>query len=82
MGSRLGLYLVQKRIDAKLSQAALARALGFSSPQFVSNMERGLAPIPKTKVSALSKLLKVTTDSLIDEIVEDKRLEYRKAIWG
>lgn len=39
-------YLKQKRRDAGLTQKAVSAKFGFSSPQFVSNWERGLALPP------------------------------------
>ena len=38
----LGDYLQSKRMKVGLSQGDVATKLGYSSPQFISNFERGL----------------------------------------
>ena len=37
-----GAYLKSKRTKAQLSQTEVSEALGYTSPQFISNFERGL----------------------------------------
>lgn len=40
----LGKYLRDKRTRAKLSQGDVAKLAGYTTPQFVSNIERGISP--------------------------------------
>jgi len=49
-------YLREKREAAGLSQKQVADELGYSSPQFISNQERGLAMPPVHTIKKLSKL--------------------------
>lgn len=46
MGFELGRYLRTCRRKAKKSQSEVARDLGYGSPQFISNVERGISYPP------------------------------------
>lgn len=49
---------LKKAREAKgLTQADVSQALGFTSPQFVSNAERGLANIPRKHYKKLAKMV-------------------------
>lgn len=54
--------LKKGREHAGLSQADVARELGYSSPQFISNWERGLSSPPVPKLKRLCKLYRVSID--------------------
>ena len=56
---KFGLYLKEKRVKASLNQGEVAEALGYTTPQFVSNWERGLSSPPPNKYLALVKLYKI-----------------------
>lgn len=66
-------YLRQKRLDTGLSQLDVARVLGYSSPQFVSNWERGLVSPPLETIAVLIDLYKIPSREVIDRIVEETR---------
>jgi transcriptional regulator with XRE-family HTH domain len=61
-----GKYLRQKREDVNLSQGEVARKLDYSTAQFVSNWERGLAAPPADKMKRLVTLLEIPEDEIID----------------
>jgi len=67
---RLATFLRQKRIDAKLSQKEVAESLGYSTPQFVSNWERGLSSPPLKALKILSACYHVRLEELYALIVE------------
>lgn len=52
----LASYLRHKRLIAGLSQAAVAKELGYSSPQFVSNWERGVSSPPGNVIPKIAEL--------------------------
>jgi transcriptional regulator with XRE-family HTH domain len=66
-------YLQKLRKNAGLTQAELAAGLGYTSPQFISNIERGLAALPSFKFKKAAKLLGVGVNLLIDQEVKNYR---------
>ena len=61
---QLGKFLRKKRIVAGLTQGELAKSLGFSSSQFVSNIERGVATIPAPRVQEYSIVIGIDNKEL------------------
>lgn len=51
-----GEILKQAREKAGLSQGELAKELGYSSPQLISNVERGLCSVPLKKARDFCRL--------------------------
>lgn len=66
-------YLRQKRLDSGLSQLDVARVLGYASPQFVSNWERGLVSPPLETIGVLIDLYKIPAGEVIDRILDETR---------
>lgn len=66
-------YLRQKRLDSGLSQLDVARVLGYSSPQFVSNWERGLVSPPLETIAVLIDLYKIPASEVVDRILDETR---------
>jgi transcriptional regulator with XRE-family HTH domain len=66
-------YLRQKRIDCDLSQLDVARVLGYASPQFVSNWERGLVSPPLETILVLIGLYKIAPSEIINRIIDETR---------
>jgi transcriptional regulator with XRE-family HTH domain len=66
-------YLRQKRLDSGLSQLDVARVLGYSSPQFVSNWERGLVSPPLETIAVLIDLYKIPAQEVVNRILEETR---------
>ena len=85
--SRLSVFLREKRTHAGLSQAKVARILGYSTAQFVSNWERGISEPPLETLKVLAKLYAVSTDemfevvlkSTIQKVTEDLKSKFRDA---
>lgn len=74
-------YLRQKRVDSGLSQLDVARELGYSSPQFVSNWERGLVSPPLETIAVLVDLYKIPSSEVVSRILEETR-DYLEANLG
>ncbi len=66
----LGEFLKSKRENASLSQGDVAKKLKYTSPQFISNWERGVSSPPIKVLKQLSDLYKVGTDELFNLILE------------
>lgn len=67
---KLGEYLKEKRINANFSQMDLASSLGYSTAQFVSNWERGIAAPPADKFYDIIKLLKMDKEEFVDFLLD------------
>jgi transcriptional regulator with XRE-family HTH domain len=79
---RLAGFLKEKRVVAGLTQSEVARKLGYSSPQFVSNWERGLANPPVFVLRDLTKMYKVSADSMFDLLVDDVKAELHREFYA
>lgn len=66
-------YLRQKRVDSGLSQLDVAKVLGYSSPQFVSNWERGLVSPPLETIAVLIDLYKLQPTEVVERILGETR---------
>ncbi len=67
----LGKVLKQMRTNAGLSQREVAKALGYKTPQLISNNERNISHPPMNSIRKLAKLYAVDTDSLFGLILDD-----------
>lgn len=86
----LSKFLKDKRESAGLSQKQVADKLGYTTPQFISNWERGVSSPPlKTlkKVGELyhvsaDELFKVTLESTLQQVTQDLKRKFygRKAV--
>jgi transcriptional regulator with XRE-family HTH domain len=77
---RLGEYLGHLRSESKFTQREVSLALGYSSAQFISNFERGIAIPPLTKLRALLKLVGGDPDRAIDLLLACERELLREAL--
>ena len=69
MGKELGTYFRLHRNKVNLSQDEVAKQLGYNSPQFISNFERGLCMVPLNKIAKLIKLYKMNAEEVTDLMV-------------
>ncbi|MNJ94826.1 helix-turn-helix protein [compost metagenome] len=63
-----------------LSQGDLATALGYSTPQFISNWERGVSAVGIHDIPLLSKLIGVSQKRLINAVTAFKISKVTKSI--
>lgn len=72
-----------KRLEKGFSQSSLAKILGYSSGQFVSNWERGESYPPVDRLAKMSLLFEmddiVLFNLYVEESVKEKKREYEKA---
>jgi transcriptional regulator with XRE-family HTH domain len=62
----LGRFFCQKRQDARLTQRDVANKLGYTSPQFISNWERGLSQPPYDVLPEIAELYSIPPQEIID----------------
>lgn len=84
--NNLALYLKRKRIGAGLSQRQVARKLGYTTAQFVSNWERGISEPPISALKTLAVLYELDADELfevtLNHIVSKVTIKMRQQFFG
>jgi transcriptional regulator with XRE-family HTH domain len=71
----LAKYLTDARKDAGLSQWEVAKKLGYSSSQIVSNWERAMQSPPLNNLKKLCDLYSLNAEEVADLFVEQYREE-------
>lgn len=72
MSKVIGKFIKVRRTELGLSQNDLARALGYNTSQYISNIERGLASIPFARIRDMASLLKVDYRHLLNlKLIEE-----------
>jgi transcriptional regulator with XRE-family HTH domain len=79
--SSFGEYLRKLRIKKGLTQMETAKGLGWKSPQFVSNIERGNAQVPADCFNAYAKVLKVPTNTLVETYIKTYRKGFEAQVY-
>jgi transcriptional regulator with XRE-family HTH domain len=69
----LGEYLQAMRTKAGFTQREVSLALGYSSAQFISNFERGIAVPPLKKLKVLVKMYDMPVETVMNMILEAER---------
>jgi len=76
----LGEFLQSKRMKAGLSQGDVATKLGYSSPQFISNFERGLCAPPLNKLKLLIQLYDLNGEEVVKLMLKEQEKHLRKSL--
>lgn len=71
MMSHLGDAIKNGRIKKGLTQTDLAKILGYSSPQYISNVERGRCSLTHKKLAKVAKLLKISKTAIKQTLIKD-----------
>jgi transcriptional regulator with XRE-family HTH domain len=66
---KMGELLRRRRILANFTQARVARTLGYSSPQFLSNIERGISVVPIETLGKLIRLYRFDKNEVLNLIM-------------
>lgn len=69
--SKFGQYLHNMRLRAGLTQKQISKKLGYQTPQFISNWERGVSCPPLAIVNQLVKHYKISKDEMFEIYLED-----------
>lgn len=70
---KLGQYLKDVREQSKLTQADVSSKLGYTSPQFISNIERGISVIPLKTLARMVNLYRVNPEVVVRMILDSQR---------
>jgi transcriptional regulator with XRE-family HTH domain len=77
---KMGIYLRQKRELKGFTQAQVAIKLGFGSPQFISNIERGVSRVPLKSLRAFIELYEIPKEEIIEILMDEKRAHLKKTL--
>lgn len=61
--------LKQARQKAGLTQQQAAKALGYKTPQFISNWERDISTPPVESIKTIAKLYKIEANDLFEYVL-------------
>ena len=78
--SLLAHYLRDARIARGLSQLQVSERLNYTGPQFISNWERGLSPVPLPTLKQLIGLYQLNKTELIEVLLEEEKIFLSKAL--
>ncbi len=78
MVKQMGVFLREKRETIGLTQAQVATQLGYGSPQFISNIERGVSRVPVKSLKAFIGIYALQKDEVIDILLEEKKNQLQK----
>lgn len=70
---KLGAFLREARLAKGYSQKEIADALGYSSAQFISNFECGIAVPPLPRMKIMIKLYGLNLNTLMDHVLDAER---------
>lgn len=77
---KLGDFLRETRESASLTQADVSQKLGYTSPQFISNIERGISVIPLKTLAKMVNLYRVNPETVVRIILESQRKLLREKL--
>jgi len=63
-----------------LTQKDVSEALGYSTPQFISNVERGRCRFPVEKLPKIRKMYRMSVEQVVDLFVSEERQDIVKAL--
>lgn len=61
------------REKAGLTQREVSDSLGYSTPQFISNVERGRCRFPVEKLPKIKKLYRLSNEQVIDIFLSEEK---------
>jgi len=79
MGKQVGLFVRQLREKKGLSQGDVAKLLQLKTAQSISNIERGVSPLPKAKIRKLAEILGVKKADIVSVVLSEVQDRYSKA---
>lgn len=77
---KLSTYLGDKRTQAGLTQSEVSNSLGYSTPQFISNWERGISTPPLETIKKLAKMYSVSSDELFELLLRESLDQVEKTL--
>lgn len=79
MGKQVGSFIKNLREKRGLSQADVAKLLSLKTAQSISNIERGVSPLPKAKIKRLADILGVKKGEIVTVVLREVQDRVAKA---
>ena len=79
MGKLVGQFIREMREKRNLSQGDVAKLLSLKTAQSISNIERGVSPLPKAKIKKLSEILGISKSDLMSVALREVQDRYARA---
>ncbi|MCB0404324.1 MAG: helix-turn-helix domain-containing protein [Bdellovibrionales bacterium] len=73
----LGQYLREKRMQAGLTQLTVARSVKLTSAQSISNIERGMAPVPTFVLRKMIQLYQISEAEIMWKLMDLQLQQWR-----
>lgn len=70
---KLGTYLKEVRENSHWTQLQVSQKLGYSSPQFISNIERGISVVPLKTLARMIQIYKVDGEEVVGILLESQK---------
>ncbi len=80
MGKLVGQYIREMREKRNLSQGDVAKLLSLKTAQSISNIERGVSPLPRSKIKKLSEILGIPRGELMTIALKEVQDRYARAV--
>jgi transcriptional regulator with XRE-family HTH domain len=80
MGKLVGNYIREHREKVGLSQGDVAKQLRLKTAQSISNIERGISPLPRAKIKKLSTILRIEKGEILTLVLRELQDRYAKAV--
>lgn len=77
---KLAKELKKLRKNRNITQKELSEKIGLSSPQYISNVERGRCVISAPAIKKISKYLKISPEPLIKAHMKDYETTFRNRL--
>lgn len=82
MRKTIGKLLKKAREDKNLTQQDVADLMGYGTPQFVSNIERGISKIPDRSIKKVCELLGLQVEEIVDLLAEQRKQDLMRRVMG
>ena len=79
MGKIVGQFIRGMREKRNLSQGDVAKLLSLKTAQSISNIERGVSPLPRAKIKKLSEILGIAKNELMSVALREVQDRYARA---
>jgi transcriptional regulator with XRE-family HTH domain len=78
--AKLGSYLKTKRIEKGLTQKEVSDVFGFTTSQFISNLELAKSPPPPDVLKKLVKMYKIRVDEILKILLKEEDRFWRSQL--